>query len=342
MRARSKIILGLAALGACLVLVGFGLVWWRALPLEETRQVYGSGQYLLAAQLAEQRLAQGDPHDPEAMLLAARAYAQLGRWPEAEAYFCQLPLRDREDLRMRARGLETRQLWTESAMVYEQIVQRWRDDGDALQHLAAIRVQQDRAQEALILSRRLAQIPSYEAIGHVLTGMIEHEMQNQQQAVDEFERALAVSPELKGIPTERWQVLQWFAEALLMLGRSDDAEKYALEARQLSSSAEPCLVLGQARQQMDDDEGARRYWTEAAARNPNFVPALKELAQLCLRQGTLDDALRWCAHAHELEPENPAIKYLLRTIYIRLGQLDKANELSGTSPSNKEGQDRPH
>lgn len=341
MRSRTRLVLGLLGLAAFAVAGWFGFTWVRSLPLADARHAMESGQFQIAAQLAEARLIQGHPDDRDAILLAARAYARLGTWPEAEAFFAQIPLRDLEDLRLRARGLEARRLWTESAFVYEQIVQRWPLDGDALQHLTAIRVQQDRAPEALILSRRLAQIPSFQTVGHVLAGTIEHQMQNEPQAVEQFELALAVSPELKGIPTERWQVLQWLAEALLLVGRSDDAEKYAIEARQLSSSAEPCLVLGQARQQLGDEEGARRYWMEATARNPNSVPVLKELAQLCLRQSAMDDALRWCRRAYELEPDNAAIKYLLRTIYIRLGQMDKADALSGAPPSNKEGQVRP-
>ena len=332
MRRRTKIIVFLLCVAAISPVTWLAAEWLRGLPLAEARQAFQLGQYPAAAQLAEQQLA-GHPNDQAAMLLAARAYAQVHRWAEAEAYFAQVPLREHEDLRLRARGLEARRLLTEAAMVFEQIRQRWPNDGDTLQHLAAIRVQQDRPEEALILARQLAQFPSFEAVGHVLAGMIEQQMFNHSRAVQEFEEALRCSPELKGIPTERWQVLQWLAEALVDLGRAAEAEQYALEVRRASSGPEPCYLLGQARLQLGDEDGARRYWAEATARSPNYVPAIKELAQFHLRTGELEDALRWCRRAHEVEPENPAIKYLLSQIYRRLGQVDKANELTGNVPN---------
>ncbi len=332
MRRRTKIILVFLGVAVVAPLAWLAAEWLRGLPLAQGREAFALGQFPRAAQLAEERLAAGHPNDQAAMLLAARAYARLGRWVEAEAYFAQVPLQEREDLRMRARGLEARRLWTESSLVYEQMRQRWKNDGDALQHLAAIRVQQDRPQEALILARQLAQLPSFEAVGHVLAGVIENQLRNHALVVQEFEEALRLSPELKGIPTERWQVLQWLAEALLELGRAADAEKYALEVQRSSSGAEPCYLLGQARQQLGDERGAHRYWMEAAARNPNYVPALKELAQFHLRVGELDEALRWCRRAQQVEPENSALKYLLDTINRRLEQLEKSAERSVDSP----------
>jgi tetratricopeptide (TPR) repeat protein len=315
------LVLGLAVVGAA---IGLGYSWMRSLPLAEARRALREGRFETAAQLAETRLAQGHPGDREAILLAARAYAQAGRLAESEAYFTQVPLRAPDDLRLRARGLETRRLWSEAATVYEQLLHQRAADGDSLQHLAAIRVQQDRPQEALILARRLAQVPAYEAVGLVIAAMVENQMGNITKAVEDYEEALRLSPDLKGVPTERWQVLEFLAQALIELGRAEQSEKYALEVQQQTSGPTPCFILGQARQQLGDEDGAYNYWKEALARDPNYRAAIIEIAQLHLRRRNLQEAMTWAQRAGELDPEDATITYLISTIRKHIEQRGKS------------------
>src|SRR5438093_91542 len=123
-----RISVGLLCLGVVATLGWMGFFWWNSLPLAEAQRAFRAGEYAIAAELAEARLNQGHPDDQKAMRLAARSYANLARWAEAEAYFARVPLSDTQDYRLRARGLESRRLWTEAALVYDQILQRWRDD----------------------------------------------------------------------------------------------------------------------------------------------------------------------------------------------------------------------
>ena len=320
MRRRIKLALALAALVVGLTTSFLAFRWIIPSPLAEAQRAFDRHDYSDSVRRVESWMAAGHASDPDAILQAARSYAHLERWEEAEGYFVQVPLRKQDDLRLRARGLETRNLFTEAAAVYEQLLHRWPLDGDSLQRLAAIRGHQDRTTEALILARKLTQVASHQVAGHVLTGMLEFRNNNPAAAVAAFEHAMRLSPELKGTPTERRKVLEWLAEALIELGKPKEAEPYAVEARQLSSAPEPCWLLGRARQMRGDDDGAQKFWQEAIARSPNFVPALQDLGQLCLRRRQPAQAMEWFSRAREIEPNNSAIQYALDSTLRHLKQ----------------------
>jgi tetratricopeptide (TPR) repeat protein len=303
----------------------FAFRWAQSLPLTEARLAFAVQNYEIAAQLAEAQL-QSKPGDPEAILLAARSYARRNRWPEAEAYFTQIQLRDAEDFMLRARGLEARQLWSEAAWVYEQMLQKWPNNGNAIQHMAAIRSQQGRDQEATILAQRLIQMPSHQVVGYVIAGLIEFRMQNSIRAVELIEKAVAVSPELEGLHTDRAKVFEWLAEGLVELGRPEDAERYALKVRDLSVEPGPCFVLGRARQQLGDEDGAMSCWKEALARDPNHVPSIIEIARIHLRRMDPQEALRWAMRAQQLEPNSTVVTYLMTTIERMLEQQKKPED----------------
>jgi tetratricopeptide (TPR) repeat protein len=182
------ILIPLAALGGW-----WGVTWIRESPLREAQAALRTGRHLEAAGIAEACLADR-PGDQRAMLAAARAYAHLGRWDLAEAYFAAVPLRELDDLHLRARGLIVRQLHDKAADVFEQILQRWPMDGESLQRLAAIRGQQLRVPEALVFARRLCQVPSHRVVGHVLTGMLQMQARDPARAVEALEAALQLSP----------------------------------------------------------------------------------------------------------------------------------------------------
>jgi tetratricopeptide (TPR) repeat protein len=309
---RRKVILTLLTLvGAGLPLGWLFLHWLSGRPLAEARQAYERGQYAIAARLAEARAQ--NAADPESILLAARSYAMASDWARAEAYFAQVPLKQSEDFHMRARGLTARGLFSEAAVVYEQILHRWPMDGEALQHIAALRSQEMRDEEALVFAQRLCRVPTHQLSGNVMAGFLEHQMRNYSRAAEHFLKAVELSPDLTGIPSDPGLIFQCLSEALLLTGNGPDAEAYAVRAKGLLSSADPCWHLGRARQLSGDMNGAQAAWEEAIARNPRYVPALQDLGQLHLQRGEIGKALRCLDAAGELEPTNESIQYMLNT-----------------------------
>src|SRR5262245_3438119 len=115
-------------LACAAALIWFGIQWFVVTSMSEARRAFAERNFPLAVQLAEQHLSE-HPNDQEAMLMLARSYSQLGMWAEAEAYFGQVTLRKLDDFHLRARGLASRSLWSEASSVYEQIRQKWPNDG---------------------------------------------------------------------------------------------------------------------------------------------------------------------------------------------------------------------
>lgn len=300
-----------------------GFQWYARLPVHEARWALEAERWPAAVQWAEGWLAQ-HPADQEAMLLAARAYARQGRWEEAEAYFAQVPLEELDDFHLRGEGLVTRKLYDEAAIVFEQVLQRWPMDGEALQRLAALRGEQLRMQEALILARRLCQVPTHQVSGHVLTGMLETQYGNPDRAIEALETALRLSPNLEGSPVKVETVWIQLAEMLFYFGRPAEAEPYARQARERMTGPKPCWILGRVCEQRGDEQGARQYWEEAVARDPSFVPALRELGRLALLQQQPNEALTWLVRAYDAEPQDLATVQALAAAYRQLGQEEAA------------------
>lgn len=292
----------------------------------EARHALEQGNYAFAIQLGEQYLTQ-HPADQAAMLLLARSYALSGQWAEADAYFGQVPLRDSDDFHLRARGLTTRGLWCEAAMVYEQIVQKWPMDGRALEQLARIRIQQERNDEALTIARRLTHIPSSQVAGYLIVGTIEYHMNSYAHAAEALEEVVRRSPDIHTIPGDPAPVFEWLAESLLIQGRPAEAEKYALQARELSQSAASCWLLGMARQHQGDADGARAYWEETVARDPTALRAIRELGRDSLLRQQPEAALQWLQRAREIAPNDKGTLQALIATYRRLGREGEAHDL---------------
>jgi tetratricopeptide (TPR) repeat protein len=319
-------------LSTLVVLCTGALIGWfayrefRITPMSEARRSYDEQNYPRAIELSESFLSE-HPADQDAMLLLARSYGRLGRWAEAEVYFGQVRLNKPDDLHLRASGLIARRLWPEAATVYEQILQSWPMDGRALEQLSRIRIQQERHEEAMLLAKRLVRVPSHEVAGYLIIGTIEFHHNSFARAAEAFEEVVRRSPNLKSVPGDAATTVQMLAESLLVLGRAADAEQYALQARELSQSPESCWILGLARQHQGDHEGARRYWEETVARDPNNVRAIRELGRDCLVREQPAEALKWLLRAIEIDPNDPGTLQALIATYRRLGQDEEARTL---------------
>jgi tetratricopeptide (TPR) repeat protein len=122
------------------------------------------------------------------------------------------------------------------------------------------------------------------------------------------------------------------------LGRPADAERYALRAREVSSTPDPCWILGRVRQQQGDEDGAKRYWEEAVARDPQHNAALRELGRLALLQQQPEQALAWLLRAREAKPDDTATAQALAATYRHLGQEEAAVEVLKAIPSSAQGE----
>jgi tetratricopeptide (TPR) repeat protein len=314
----------------------WGFIEWRSAGSHAPiRELLDAGSYEQAAILARRRLAEANrdgSFDSEAALLLARALAKQGKWADAESYFVQVNVTEKDDLHLRADGFVRRQLFDQAAPIYEKILEHWPTDGPALRNLATIRSQQGLDEEAIVLARRLVEVPSFEVIGHTLCGMLEFHVHHYDQAIACLQEALRLSPDLEGVPVQRHLVFLWLAESLVKTGNGPEAERIARLAEKISPTAESSYIMGLARALQADDKGTLQYLHQSVQREPKYVNALRELGRIYLAQGQPQEAVEWLKRAHAIDAEDPAIRYGLYRAYVQLGRPKDAEPFKSASP----------
>jgi tetratricopeptide (TPR) repeat protein len=309
-------------------IVGFLAVYWYGdSPGSAAGRALADGNVEAAIEAAERRLAT-HPGDTSTMLVLARSYGRAGRWVEAEAYFCQVPLNQLEDLHLRARGLVARGLWCESSFVFEQILQKNPADGQALEQLARIRIRQERNDEALELGQQLTQIPSWEVHGYLIVGAIEYHKGSYARAAEALEEVVRRSNDVTSLPVEPASFLEMLADALLILGRAEEAEQHARRARDLAQSPNSSWLVGVARHHQGDSDGARQYWQETVDLDPMALRAIRELGRDALLRQQPEEALRWLERARAIDPNDKGTLQAMVATYRRLGRETEAREVT--------------
>jgi tetratricopeptide (TPR) repeat protein len=98
------------------------------------------------------------------------------------------------------------------------------------------------------------------------------------------------------------------------------------------------IVEGEAYEGIGQFDQAKRAYQDALARNPNFVPALNNLAWLeCEHGGNLDEALSLAEHAKQLDPDDPDVSDTLGWIDYRKGLYGTALSLANNAASHSPG-----
>ncbi|MGK7344509.1 MAG: response regulator [Candidatus Nitrospinota bacterium M3_3B_026] len=118
-------------------------------------------------------------------------------------------------------------------------------------------------------------------------------------------------------------------EAEKLMENGEDAAAVSLledVLGQKPDSAGARLLLGRAHRNLGDDETAGRYYREAAEKNPNYLKALKTLAQFLLEKGKRGEALRALVQADRISPLMAERKITIGRIYLEKGDQEKARQ----------------
>lgn len=309
---------------ACVVLLAAAASWyWVTRPLRIAEGKFAEGRWSLAARIALRYL-ERHPRSIRARRLVARSYFQLGRWDEAEQQFAQLAECSLEDRQLSALALLRANRLQEAAAVYEQLCAERPDDPNLLQQWAASLISLNKFDQAIQLGERLAAFPGHERAADFLLATAYDQKLEYATAVKYFERLLDDDPELSDPRMQRRVFWEDFGTVLLRLGRLDEAQHQLERALVLHRSAEILDLLAQVHDARRDVQRAEQYWLEAIALDPGYLPGLKVLARLALRQDQPEKSVEFLTNALEFAPNDLAIQTNLAVAYERAGRSDEA------------------
>lgn len=268
---------------ACAVVVALltaalgGLALWSSRlwpdPLRDAQAEYARGDYTSSMRTAREVLKE-QPDSVPARRLLARSLARLGRRDYAQEMFAQIAREEleAEDYAMIGKGLLEQGQVAPAMRVFRLALEDDSQNPDALHGLAWLCAGTDRLAEAASLAQRLASQPGWEARGLVIAGLANDDAGDPARAIGALERALSISPDLRGIVGSAATVRMRLARDYLKLSRPEDATRIL---RGLPDDAVTPEVWW-LRSRIAIQEGDRPAYDEARARAGSFTPGLAE------------------------------------------------------------------
>lgn len=137
-------------------------------------------------------------------------------------------------------------------------------------------------------------------------------------AITQFERAIAKSPNLPGL---YYELAEARMEDSVNSGSLEKASALLRKALSLNpSNAGAIAKLGEIALIRDDDQSAQSKFLKALTINPNTEDALNGMATIAQRKGDYEKAIGYLSRAAQVDPLNPEICYRLSGLYRRLHQ----------------------
>ncbi len=323
-RPGGRIIAGVALI-AIVPIAWFGWREWDPPVLVEAAAALRRGDLESARRKAAAHLA-SRPFSRAGALIAARSLAGLGRVEEAESHYRRAGRLDDDVLHQRALALVRARLNKPAIEVYEEILARSPGDVVALRRMAVSQILLSRWDDALATAGQLARTPGGAVIGHTLAGVVYHDTDRPDASVPEFERVLALDPDLLQMPLDpKAQFWVYLSQDLLRLGRGADARPYLARALDRGEDAYLLDMLGTSYWQEGEIEDAERRWLRSIELNPRRPHPWLMLGNLELQRNRLEPAVERLGRAAALAPTAREPFYGLSLACGRLGRRDEAD-----------------
>jgi tetratricopeptide (TPR) repeat protein len=277
--------------------------------------------------IAKEHLARR-PFSRYAALLAARCLSRLGQPDEAETYYQRAGKLDIEDQHIRAYAMVLSNRREPAIRAYREILAGRPDDVLALSRMAAVLISERRWDDTLKAANRLIKIPAGAVIGHTLAGVVYHNTSDAELAVFEFDRVLALDPELKRMPLKPRSMF-WleYGRNLLSVGRWGDARRHLQRALGEGDDAKVADLLGESYYLEGVFDDAERYWRLSVLWDPDRFGTWLRIGSLELQRGRPAEAIGPLRRATALQPKAIGPLYNLSLALRRLGQTAESDQL---------------
>ena len=301
-RRRVAIALGLIAAGL-LVAVS----WFEFYPtaLAQAEKAYRRNNLEGALHIALASL-ERRPFSRYAALLAARCLSRLGHPDRAEPYYQKAGSLELEDRHIRAYALVLSNSREPAIRAYQEILECRPDDVLALSRMAAVLISENRWGDVLDAAGRLTKIPTGAIVGHTLAGVAFHEIGDAEQTIANFDRVLALDPELRQMPLKpRSMFWSHLCNALLTVGRTEEARRHLLRAMSESDDAGIADLLGQSYYLEGELDKAEEAWRLALQWDQNRYGTWWRIGTLELQRGRTVEAIETIRRSGRARAERP-------------------------------------
>jgi tetratricopeptide (TPR) repeat protein len=185
--------------------------------------------------------------------------------------------------------------WSLAIPLLERVGKTSPNDPDVLYELTSCRVRLGNYEDALASASRFANLPGYEARGHVFVAAILRDLGKDNEAVAAYQAALEHDPKAEKMQVPPAQFYLLYGQTLLKLGRAEDALEPLKRSASARETPEVLLELGNAALQLQRLEDAKTAWKRAVQIDPRHAEARESLARAELQQGRAQQAIEWLA-----------------------------------------------
>jgi tetratricopeptide (TPR) repeat protein len=202
--------------------ISFGIVYFQEAALREAK-VYLDEKDPTAALTVLDGFLEKNPQHTLAKTLKARSLAMDKKYMEASAIYQEIGPQDVEDLKISANCFIEQQMWTAALPLIIEYLNKCPDDGLMLLNLTRTQSLLELNADAKVTAERLLPLEEFERIGHVMLGVIEHKLGNNQGAIEHFSAALHDQPDTKELGLPAFEIYNEFGDLLLEAGQPEKA-----------------------------------------------------------------------------------------------------------------------
>ena len=212
--------------------------------------------------------------------------------------------------------------YSQQALPYlEQVLRRTPENARVLVLVGRIHLEASRLDEAEKMFREAARLNAANAEAWSGLGDVCDARKDPRQASEQYEKALALKPDLLYTLLNAGQVAD-------KLERPKQAEDFYRRAFTIDPQmAEAANGLGLALAKQGHAEDAREHFEKAIALQRDFSGAINNLGVLYIQQGKTDDAIAAFEYGLRVAPDDDILYLNLARLYVQRGNVDRAREL---------------